>query len=238
NLYTINLHEMASASPICLMAHASSTKSWLWHQRVYNRRTKKIMKTMNVSFDEIFAMAFEQRSSKPGLNSMTSGQICSGLDLTYASPSERNLDILFEPLHNEYLGGQPSEALRTILAAPMTQNLQAPTASMSFQDSTPVPSNSLNTPVSSHNVDVPSPQHAQQQRNHTPSPTVSDADNVSNAVFEGDLFVNPFGTPSTEVSNEEANITLCTKFTDILTIILRITESPKKIKIRDVRFSA
>nr|GFB72226.1 retrovirus-related Pol polyprotein from transposon TNT 1-94 [Tanacetum cinerariifolium] len=34
NLYTINLNEMASASPICLMAHASSTKSWLWHQRL------------------------------------------------------------------------------------------------------------------------------------------------------------------------------------------------------------
>nr|GFA43231.1 integrase, catalytic region, zinc finger, CCHC-type, peptidase aspartic, catalytic [Tanacetum cinerariifolium] len=34
NLYTINLHEMASASPICLMAQASSTKSWLWHQRL------------------------------------------------------------------------------------------------------------------------------------------------------------------------------------------------------------
>nr|GFA49199.1 integrase, catalytic region, zinc finger, CCHC-type, peptidase aspartic, catalytic [Tanacetum cinerariifolium]GFB31544.1 integrase, catalytic region, zinc finger, CCHC-type, peptidase aspartic, catalytic [Tanacetum cinerariifolium] len=31
NLYTINLHEMAFASPICLMARASSTKSWLWH---------------------------------------------------------------------------------------------------------------------------------------------------------------------------------------------------------------
>nr|GFA96042.1 retrovirus-related Pol polyprotein from transposon TNT 1-94 [Tanacetum cinerariifolium] len=199
NLYTINLHEMASASPICLMARASSTKSWLWHQRlshlnfdtindlarndlvaglskfkyhkehlcpsceqgkrkrashppnpvpnsrqrlyllhmdlcgpmriasingklyilvimddysrymwvhflrskdeapendredigklgatgdigffirysadscayrIYNRRTKKIMETMNVSFDELSAMAFEQRSSKPGL---------------------------------------------------------------------------------------------------------------------------------------------------------------------------
>nr|GFA20368.1 retrovirus-related Pol polyprotein from transposon TNT 1-94 [Tanacetum cinerariifolium] len=34
NLYTINLQEMASASPICLMARASSTKSWLWHQRL------------------------------------------------------------------------------------------------------------------------------------------------------------------------------------------------------------
>nr|GEW15379.1 retrovirus-related Pol polyprotein from transposon TNT 1-94 [Tanacetum cinerariifolium] len=34
NLYTINLHEMASASQICLMARASSTKSWLFHQRL------------------------------------------------------------------------------------------------------------------------------------------------------------------------------------------------------------
>nr|GEY52630.1 Gag-Pol polyprotein [Tanacetum cinerariifolium] len=34
NLYTINPYEMDSASPICLMAHATSTKSWLWHQRL------------------------------------------------------------------------------------------------------------------------------------------------------------------------------------------------------------
>nr|GEV40855.1 ribonuclease H-like domain-containing protein [Tanacetum cinerariifolium] len=35
--------------------------------RVYNRRTKKIIKTMNVTFDELSAMAFEQNSSKPDL---------------------------------------------------------------------------------------------------------------------------------------------------------------------------
>nr|GEZ05278.1 retrovirus-related Pol polyprotein from transposon TNT 1-94 [Tanacetum cinerariifolium] len=52
--------------------------------RVYNRRTKKIIETMNVSFDELSAIAFEQRSSKPELQSMTSGQISSRLDLTYA----------------------------------------------------------------------------------------------------------------------------------------------------------
>nr|GEY60534.1 retrovirus-related Pol polyprotein from transposon TNT 1-94 [Tanacetum cinerariifolium] len=34
NLCIINLHDMASASPICLMARASSTKSWLWHQHL------------------------------------------------------------------------------------------------------------------------------------------------------------------------------------------------------------
>nr|GEV15688.1 retrovirus-related Pol polyprotein from transposon TNT 1-94 [Tanacetum cinerariifolium] len=34
NLYTINLYDMASASPICLMARVTPTKSWLWHQRL------------------------------------------------------------------------------------------------------------------------------------------------------------------------------------------------------------
>nr|GEZ31171.1 hypothetical protein [Tanacetum cinerariifolium] len=112
--------------------------------------------------------------------------------------SERDLDILFEPFHNEYLGGRPSMVPRTIPVAPVLQNLQAPTASMYFQDSAPVQSNSLNIPVSSHNVDATSQQHTQQQRNLTLSPTASATENVSNAVFEGDLFVNPFGTPSTE----------------------------------------
>nr|GFC26618.1 hypothetical protein [Tanacetum cinerariifolium] len=130
--------------------------------RVYNRRTRKIMETMNVTFDELSAMAFEQNSSRPGLQSLTSGQISSELKLTYAPstitpqrPSEHDLDILFEHLHNEFLGGRPAEAPRVIPAAP-------------------------------------------QQRNLTSSPTASAADNVSNAGFEGELFVNPFGTPSTE----------------------------------------
>nr|GEY67231.1 hypothetical protein [Tanacetum cinerariifolium] len=101
---------------------------------VYNQMTKKIMEMMNITFDELSAMAFEQNSSRPGLQSMTSGQISSELELTYApstitpqKPSERDLYILFEPLHNEYLGGRPSEAPRTIPAAPAIQNHQAPT---------------------------------------------------------------------------------------------------------------
>nr|GEX25321.1 hypothetical protein [Tanacetum cinerariifolium] len=53
--------------------------------------------------------------------------------------------------------------------------------------------------VSSYNVDAPSQQHAQQQRNLTPSLTASAADNVSNVVFYGGLFVNPFATPSTDI---------------------------------------
>nr|GEW49714.1 hypothetical protein [Tanacetum cinerariifolium] len=54
--------------------------------RVYNRRTKKIIETMNVSFDELSAMAFEQRSE---------------------------LDLLFEAMYDDYIGGQPSVTART-----------------------------------------------------------------------------------------------------------------------------
>nr|GEU71002.1 hypothetical protein [Tanacetum cinerariifolium] len=116
--------------------------------KVYNRRTKKIMETVNVTFDELLAMAFEQ-----------------------------------------------NEAQRTIPDAPVIQNLQALIASMSFQDSAPAPTNSSNTSVSSHNVDEQSQQHAQQYRNLTPLLIASAADDVPNAICEGDLFVNPFATP-------------------------------------------
>nr|GFC96488.1 retrovirus-related Pol polyprotein from transposon TNT 1-94 [Tanacetum cinerariifolium] len=103
--------------------------------RVYSRRTKKIMETMNVSFDELSAMAFEQRSSKPGLNSMTYGHISSGLDLTYATstittqqPSEGELDLLFKAMYDDYIGGQPSATGRTVPPAQEPQVRQTSTA--------------------------------------------------------------------------------------------------------------
>nr|GEX42159.1 zf-CCHC domain-containing protein/DUF4219 domain-containing protein/UBN2 domain-containing protein [Tanacetum cinerariifolium] len=80
--------------------------------RVYNRRTKKIMKTMNVSFDELFAMAFEQRSSKPGLQSMTSAHISLGLDLTYA-PSTITMQ---QPTEESFTHVAKMEAIKIFLA--------------------------------------------------------------------------------------------------------------------------
>ncbi|GJR27596.1 retrovirus-related pol polyprotein from transposon TNT 1-94 [Tanacetum coccineum] len=92
--------------------------------RVYNQRTKKIMETMNVTFDELLAMVFEQSSLKPELQSLTSGQISSGLDLPYAPstittqrPTEGELDLLFKSMYDDHIGGQPSAAPRTIPAA-------------------------------------------------------------------------------------------------------------------------
>ncbi|GJS14011.1 retrovirus-related pol polyprotein from transposon TNT 1-94 [Tanacetum coccineum] len=170
--------------------------------RVYNRRTKKIMETMNVTFDELSAMAFEQSSSKPGLQSMTSGQISSGLDLTYApstittqKPTEGELDLLFEAMYDDYIGGQPSSAPRTAPAAQAPQVLQTPTATTTTADTAPTPTNSssqaTNFPNTSQDVDeLETQQHVQ----HQPA-TI--ADNVPNAMFDENTFVNPFATPST-----------------------------------------
>nr|GFA72097.1 retrovirus-related Pol polyprotein from transposon TNT 1-94 [Tanacetum cinerariifolium] len=70
------------------------------------------------------AMAFEQSSSKPGLQCMTSGQISSGLDLTYApstittqQPTEVELDSLFEAMYDDYFGGQPSANVENVPTA-------------------------------------------------------------------------------------------------------------------------
>nr|GFB24718.1 hypothetical protein [Tanacetum cinerariifolium] len=54
---------------------------------------------------------------------MTSRQISSGLDLTYATsiittqqPSEGELDLLFKAMYDDFISGQPSATLRTVPA--------------------------------------------------------------------------------------------------------------------------
>nr|GFB79915.1 integrase, catalytic region, zinc finger, CCHC-type, peptidase aspartic, catalytic [Tanacetum cinerariifolium] len=48
--------------------------------RIYNRRTRRIVETIYVDFDELTAMASEHRSSRPALNEMTPGTISSRLE--------------------------------------------------------------------------------------------------------------------------------------------------------------
>nr|GEX69440.1 retrovirus-related Pol polyprotein from transposon TNT 1-94 [Tanacetum cinerariifolium] len=117
--------------------------------RVYNRQTKKVMEMMNVTFDELSTMAFKQRSSKPELQGMTCGHMSLGLNLTYAPSTiksqkltERNLEILFEEMYDDYMGGQPSNVIRTYTVALATLNLQTPSASKTTTETTLTPTNS------------------------------------------------------------------------------------------------
>ncbi|GKD01164.1 retrovirus-related pol polyprotein from transposon TNT 1-94 [Tanacetum coccineum] len=56
--------------------------------RIYNRRTRKIIETIHVNFDELTIMAFDQLSSGPELQSMTPATSSSGL---VANPIPQNL---------------------------------------------------------------------------------------------------------------------------------------------------
>nr|GFB23723.1 retrovirus-related Pol polyprotein from transposon TNT 1-94 [Tanacetum cinerariifolium] len=162
--------------------------------RIYNRRKKKIMETMNVSFDELSIMAFEQRSSKPGLQCMTSGQISSGLDLTYApstittqQPTEGELYLLFEAMYDDYFGGQPSASVENVLTAQEPQVRQTSTASTTIADNVPIPTNS-----SSHATNIPI--------------TSQDVDELNpNAMVDGNTFVNPFGISSTSAAQASSS---------------------------------
>nr|GEV01324.1 retrovirus-related Pol polyprotein from transposon TNT 1-94 [Tanacetum cinerariifolium] len=134
----------------------------------------------------------------------------SGLDLTYAlstittqQPTEGELDLLFEAMYDDYIGGQPSAALRTISAAHAHQIRQTPSTFTSIADTAPTPTNSssqaTNFPNSLQDIDElnSQQQHAQQQGNHAPLQPKIVADNVPNAMFDANTFVNPFATPST-----------------------------------------
>nr|GEV74153.1 hypothetical protein [Tanacetum cinerariifolium] len=129
---------------------------------------------------------------------MTSGQISSGLDLTYApstittqQPTEGELDLLFEAMYADFIGGQPSAAQRTVLADQAQQVHQKSTTSPSIAETAPTPTNSSSQatifPDTSQDVDElnSQQQHAQQQGNqaHIQSETI--ADNVPNDIFKG-----------------------------------------------------
>nr|GEY21431.1 retrovirus-related Pol polyprotein from transposon TNT 1-94 [Tanacetum cinerariifolium] len=87
--------------------------------RIYNRRTRRIVETIHVDFDELTAMASEQSSSGPALNEMTPTTISSGLvqksssSTPYVPPSRNDWDLLFQPMVDELLNPPPSTTQET-----------------------------------------------------------------------------------------------------------------------------
>ncbi|GJR81714.1 putative ribonuclease H-like domain-containing protein [Tanacetum coccineum] len=81
--------------------------------RIYNRRTRRIIETIHVDFDELTAMASEHSSSGPALHEMTPVTISLGLvpnppSLTpFVPPSRSDWDLLFQPMFDESLNPPP-----------------------------------------------------------------------------------------------------------------------------------
>nr|GFC27319.1 hypothetical protein [Tanacetum cinerariifolium] len=99
---------------------------------------------------------------------MTSRQINLGLDLTYApstistqQPTECELDLLFEAMYDDYIGGQPSATARIVTVTQEPQVRHTSTASTLIADTAPTPTNSsshaTNIPITSQDVDELNP---------------------------------------------------------------------------------
>nr|GEZ75065.1 hypothetical protein [Tanacetum cinerariifolium] len=107
---------------------------------IYNKRTRRIMETIHVQFDELTdPMAHVHLSTGPAPNLLMPGQISSRLVLNpvpatpYVLPINKDLEILFQPLLDEYL--EPPRAERPVHPA---QAVQAPVNSAGTPSSTTI----------------------------------------------------------------------------------------------------
>ncbi|GJQ91674.1 putative ribonuclease H-like domain-containing protein [Tanacetum coccineum] len=136
--------------------------------RIYNRRTRRIVETIHVDFDELTAMASEHSSSGPALHEMTPVSISSGLvpnppsSTPFVPPSRSDWDLLFQPMFDESLNVdlQAPEVIAPIpeaVAPEHAVSTGSPSSTTVDQDA-PSPSNShtpqeTQTPIISHDVE-------------------------------------------------------------------------------------
>ncbi|GJY80566.1 retrovirus-related pol polyprotein from transposon TNT 1-94 [Tanacetum coccineum] len=140
--------------------------------RIYNRRTRRIIETIHVDFDELTAMASEHSSSGPALHEMTPVSISSGLmpnppsSTPFVPPSISDWDLLFQPMFDEslnpltYVDLHAPEVIAPIpeaVAPEHAVSTGSPSSTTVDQDA-PSPSNSpttqgTQTPIISHDVE-------------------------------------------------------------------------------------
>ncbi|GJY18462.1 retrovirus-related pol polyprotein from transposon TNT 1-94 [Tanacetum coccineum] len=172
--------------------------------RIYNRRTRRIIETIHVDFDELIAMASEHSSPGPALQEMTPVIICSGLmpnpppSTPLVPPLRTDWDILFQPLFDELLTPPPSvdhpapkviAPIDEVVAPKPAASTGSPSSTTVDQDASS-PSNSQTTPESQSPV-IP---NDVEENNH----------DLDVAHMNNDLF---FGIPIPE-NNSEASSSL------------------------------
>nr|GEV72103.1 retrovirus-related Pol polyprotein from transposon TNT 1-94 [Tanacetum cinerariifolium] len=133
------------------------TKKAFW---ICNRRTRRIVETIHVDFDELTAMVFEQSSSGPALNEMTPATISSrnvqkpSSSTPYVLPLRNDWDLLFQPMFDEFLNPPPSvdpqapEVIAPIakVIPPIQAESTGSPSSTSVDQDAPSPSKSQTTP--------------------------------------------------------------------------------------------
>nr|GEV15901.1 hypothetical protein [Tanacetum cinerariifolium] len=163
-----------SRAPLFLWAEAIATACFTQNRSIIYRRFNKTPyelingKKSDISFLFVFGALCYPKNDREDIGKLGA----KGLDLTYApstittqQPTEDELDLMFEAMYDDYIGGQPSAASRTVLDA----------------------------------------QAHQQQGNQAPIQPETVADNVPNAIFDANTFVNPFATPSTSAAESSSS---------------------------------
>ncbi|GKB85011.1 retrovirus-related pol polyprotein from transposon TNT 1-94 [Tanacetum coccineum] len=110
--------------------------------RIYNKRTRLIIETIHVDFDEFIAIDFEQFSSGPEAKLLTPGTICSGLvqnipsSSRHVSPIKNDWEILFQLMFDEYLNPPPcvDPQVLAIIAPEHTVSTGTPSSTIIDQD--------------------------------------------------------------------------------------------------------
>ncbi|GJY30728.1 retrovirus-related pol polyprotein from transposon TNT 1-94 [Tanacetum coccineum] len=128
------------------VGYAPSRKGY----RIYNKRTRRIMETIHMQFDELTEqMAPVQLSIGPAPTFLTPVHISSGLvpnlvpAAPYVPPTNKDLEILFQPMFNKYL--EPPRVKRPVppaLAAQVPVNSTGTPSSTTIDQDAPSPSQS------------------------------------------------------------------------------------------------
>ncbi|GJS79222.1 putative ribonuclease H-like domain-containing protein [Tanacetum coccineum] len=165
--------------------------------RIYNRRTRRIIETIHVDFDELTAMASEHSSSGPALHEMTPVSISSGLvpnppsSTPFVPPTRNDWDLLFQPMFDESpnVDVHAPEVMAPIpeAVAPEHAVSNGSPSSTTVDQDAPSPSNSHTTP------ETPTPifSHDVEEDNH----------DIEVAHMSNDPY---FGIPIPEVTSDQS----------------------------------
>nr|GFA00392.1 hypothetical protein [Tanacetum cinerariifolium] len=197
-----NLGKLQPKADIRIFIGYAPTKKAFW---IYNRRTRRIVETIHVDFDELTAMDSEHSSSGTTLNDMTPATISSGLmhkpssSTPYVPPLRNDWDLLFQPLFDKLLTPPPSVdpqapeviALNANVIPPVqAESIGSPSLTTVDQDA-PSPSKSQTTPETQSSV--------------IPQDVEEDIHNIEVAQIGSDLL---FGVPIPEVTSAQSSSTV------------------------------
>nr|GFC25152.1 integrase, catalytic region, zinc finger, CCHC-type, peptidase aspartic, catalytic [Tanacetum cinerariifolium] len=170
-----------SRAPLFLWAEAIANACFTQNHSIFHRRFNKTPYELingrkpNISFLHVFGALCYPKNDREDIGKLGAKV----QDITKQPPTEGELDLLFEAMYDDYFGRKPSASVENVPPAQEPQVRQSSTVSTTIADTALIPTNSssnaTNIPITLQNVDELN----------------------SNAMVDGNTFVNPFANSST-----------------------------------------